>query len=116
MTKITISDLMELQVLAILKKLRPWMFPLQSIIEEITIIAESDNLILVGENKERMRFDREYIATVRKTFKCAEWFLGQPKEKGTMKGLSLLIGVLPQKHYIVLACKKIKYHGKRFEE
>lgn len=116
MVKMTLADLMELQVLAILREIKAWVFPLQSIIEEITVIEEPDNLILVGENGERMRFDRAYIDTVRKTFKYAEWFLSTPREKGTMKGLSLLIGVLPKKHYVVLACKKIQYHGKRFEE
>ena len=106
MTNPTIADLMDFHIVAILRRLKGWMRPFQQITEEITILKEENNLTLVGENDKRIRFDRQAVAVVRRMFKGAEWALSAPVSTEGLEGLSLLIGILPKNHYLILAPKR----------
>lgn len=112
MTIPTIADLMDAQIFTVLKELKQEWLPLQDITEEILIFEEENDLILVGENKKRIRFDRQYVDVVRKKFKDAEWCLGAVSKRDKVKGISLLIGVMPENHYLILAPKRFKVNKK----
>lgn len=106
MTKPTIAALMDAHIFTVLKELKEGWLPLQDIIEEILVFEEENNLILVGENGKRIRFDRQCVDVVRKKFKDAQWCLAAPSKKSEVKGTSLLIGIMPKEHYLILAPKK----------
>ena len=108
----TIADLMDAYIFTVLKELKEEWLPLQEITEEILIFEEGNNLILVGENKKRIRFDRRCVNVVRRKFKDAQWCLSALSKLEAVKDTSLLIGVMPKEHYLILAPKKEKvYNG-----
>lgn len=107
MTKVTLAELMEGYVFAVQRELEDYFLPLQEIIEEINILDEPNDTFLASADGNRIRFNKQFLTLVRKTFKDAEWFLGQPSKIDCVKELCLLIGVLPQDHFLLLTPKKV---------
>ena len=108
MTLPTIAEMIDAQIFTVVRGFKDELRPLQTITEEILILDEPDNLILVGENKKRIRFDKRCVDALRKKFKDVEWYLGAPSKREKVKDTSLLIGIMPMNHYLILAPKKEK--------
>ena len=108
MTNPTIADLMDAHIFTIARVLKDEIRPLQTITEEILVLDEPENLILVGENGKRIRFDKRCVDAVRKKFKGVEWYLGALSKREKVKDTSLLIGIMPKNHYLLIAPKKEK--------
>ena len=112
MTNPTIADLMDAHIFTITRVLKDGIRPLQIITEEILVLDEPKNLILVGENERRIRFDKRCVDVVRKKFRGVEWYLGAPSKREKVKDTSLLIGIMPKNHYLIVAPKKEKPNRK----
>ena len=102
--KITFNFLLESQVVAIRRKLKDWTKPLLEIKEEIYLPDWPRKVWLVAEDGIRVQFDREYIKRLKLTFKNVDWYLTQPSKKDPNQ--KLLVGILPQNHYILLAPRR----------
>lgn len=114
MVRILLAELMRLHVFAIKRNLKDRLYPIQTILEEITVLGDPDVIMFVSANGNRIRFNRYYVDVVKKTFKNAEWYLSAPMKKGKSIGLSLLIGILPNDHYLLLAPRTVK-GGRMFD-
>ena len=112
----TIADLMDAHIFTIVRGLKDEIRPLQTITEEILVLDEPNNLILVGDNGKRIRFSKRCVDAVRKKFKGVEWYLGAPSKREKVKDTSLLIGIMPKNHYLIIAPKKEKQPNKKVEK
>jgi len=112
----TIADLMDAHIFTVVRGLKDEIRPLQTITEEVLVLDEPENLILVGENGKRIRYDKRCVDAVRKKFKGAEWYLGAPSKREKVKDTSLLIGIMPKNHYLIIAPKKKKQPYKEGEK